>query len=102
VSKEYKYNAKIASYLAEIMSLAFEVNCKTDCAVFVDFSGHVDQLEVRIGLGKDKGAWEKEVGKMSTYLTHFDEPKKVIKKLESTIAGLKKLLSKELGVNLLA
>jgi len=102
VSKEYKYDAKIADYLAEIMSLAYEVNCKTNCAVFVDFSGHVDQFGVKIGLGKEKGAWNNEVGKMSAYLSHLNEPKEVKEKLEKAIAGLKKMLKEELGVNLLA
>ncbi len=103
MSKEYKYNAKIAGYLAEIMSLAYEVNCKTGCAVFVDFHGHVDKFEIGVGLGKEKGDWNNEIGNMSTYLSHFVKPKEVNKKLENTIAGLKKILLKEVvSVNLLA
>jgi len=102
VSKEYKYNVKIADYLAKIIRLAFEVNCKTDYSVFVRFSGHVDNFEVEIGEGKNKREWEIKIGRANIYLVSLDEPKEVEKTLEKIIAGLEKILSKkERRINLL-
>ena len=39
----------------DIMKLAVEISKNTEADVFVDYSGHVDQLSVRIY----KGGWEK-------------------------------------------
>lgn len=47
---------KIMQLVLDIMRLGVEISKNTKSDVFVDYSGHVDQLSVRIY----KGGWEKD------------------------------------------
>ena len=48
----------------DIMQLGVEITENTEADVFVNYSGHVDQLSVRIyedGLGKGKAPYRKDI-----------------------------------------
>lgn len=52
--REYSVSNEVKELVEKIISLGLEVNCFTDKSVFLDFSGHVNQLTVRVGPDKDK------------------------------------------------
>jgi hypothetical protein len=52
--------------ISEIMQLAMAINFQTDYCVFVDFSGHVDELSIRIVESKEN--YKERVCASSTYL----------------------------------
>lgn len=82
-----------ARLLGDIQMLAYEVNEKTDHAVFVTFSGHVKALDVRIGVSKE--IYTEYVFKAYSFFPHNDDWLKVeemMEGLESIKAELTKLL----------
>ncbi len=50
----------------EIMALAYAVDRLTDYAVFVDYSGHIEQLSVKIVESKD--SWQTEIASTKFYI----------------------------------
>jgi hypothetical protein len=55
ILKEFKIHSEIQEKLSKIIGLVYKINCETDYAVFCDFSGHTNQLDIRINRDKDKG-----------------------------------------------
>lgn len=51
--------------IIEIMGLAYLVQSNTDHAVFIDYSGHVDQLSIKIVESPDR--WNEEIASSQFY-----------------------------------
>ena len=59
----------------EVMALAFAVDRMTDYAVFIDYSGHVESLTVKIV--ESKARWQNEIASTEFYITaraHTEAP----------------------------
>jgi len=84
-----KHKAKVL----EILSLAIDVSHNTKHDVFVDYSGHVKSLQVRISEGGWREAQDTEE-LLSTYLKKNKSSRNVkFKELNKTIDELKRLLN---------
>jgi len=83
---------KIMQLVLDIMRLGVEISQNTTTDVFVDYSGHVDQLEVRIyesGWEKDKEHYSKDIYlNIADYRTEED----IIETLEEIYAELVDIL----------
>ena len=79
---------KIMQLVLDIMQLGVEISKNTKTDVFVSYSGHVDQLGVRIYVGgweKDKEHYSKDIYlNIADYRTEED----IIKSLEEIYAEL--------------
>ena len=86
-------NKDLRKKLSELMDIAYVVNTLTDHAVFVDFSGHINSIEIRVC----KNGWES--GKdfdiqISASLegSYFYSEKSAIESLDNIIHELETLL----------
>ena len=82
-------NKQIREYMVKISGLVFDVNTKTNHDVFLDFSGHVNQL----AFNYHKNGWKRDADaafSMSTYINDGvdseENLKKMIKKLKLLLA----------------
>lgn len=80
---------KINSLLAEVNNLAIKVQEVTDHAVFIRFSGHVDQLEIEIAESKENYS-----NKLVTYQIYTDrEEEKTTKELARVKSKLEAIVA---------
>lgn len=110
MEKQEKYshtNPKAIRLAGEIFSLALEINTETKFAVFCDFHGHVNQLEVRIKQDKEN-ANRDAADKFEIYLTPYSKPEdddyeedveKIITRLEKVKANMEAILKKHSLIN---
>lgn len=91
MTSENRTKHRLAILVADINFYAALINLHTELAVFVNVSGHVGKIEVRVAPGKEKGYNET--------LTHdevYFEPKSFISGAEEALTniklGLKKIL----------
>lgn len=90
LERDYSISDEVKALVEEVMSAALEVNCFTVKAVFVNFSGHVNQLEVRVVPDKNKGFTER-IFSSAFYLENSDASYK----LAEVLSELKKYLDEE-------
>lgn len=108
--KTYKYNVEIGEKLSKILGLVYRVNTETDYALFCDFSGHTNQIGVRLSKDKDEHCTERLGETETIYLSPWvdkDDPKseeegynKINVRLNSLIDNLEKLLPVPLKIEL--
>lgn len=92
--REYNFNQDIFDKVSTIMGLVYEINTKTDYALFLSFSGHTNQIEVNIGTDKIS-KFSENVAESGTIYFRDDEVEESIKRLDGVIDNLKKFLPKE-------
>ena len=88
---------KVKSKVLEIMALAFEFNGKptkqvltgNKPTIFVDFAGHVCELDVRIYID----GWDFSANKVVKYMMYLDSPS-AAKELDRTLTDLKTIIAK--------
>lgn len=81
--------SEIAVLIGEVTALAFLVNQNTKHAVFVDYSGHVDDLELRICTSKEK--YNERITQDALYVSG-DQARDVERKLKLLKLQLRKIL----------
>lgn len=59
---------KTREYLVKIIGLSYEVNSREKNTMFVDFSGHTNQIDVNVHLN----GWKPDVGYDEKYCIYLD------------------------------
>lgn len=73
--KVMKTNTNIRSLVEEITRIGLDINSETRYCVFFNFSGHVNQFEIKVVKGKDNEEYSIPVSsEISLYLTPFGKP----------------------------
>jgi len=84
--KSNEQNKKTREYLVKIMGLVYDVHTQTKHHVFVEFSGHVDNVQVRYYLN----GWDKNKEfdyNQDLYLDNEEGLRKIIKQLKQLLAS---------------
>ncbi|MBP1992531.1 hypothetical protein [Paenibacillus eucommiae] len=84
-----KKQSLINEKLSEIMLLCVLVNNHTDYCVFMNLSGHVDQISFRVC--ESKARWQRSLIEQEFYFSH-NAPPKLNQKLDKIIDTLTEIL----------
>lgn len=84
---------QIAMLVGEIQALSYMVNAFTNYCVFVNFSGHVNSIQVRIAESKEN--YHENLANTDLYLeSKYQKPEVTIERLNTLKSNLKKILRK--------
>lgn len=94
MNREFPYSEEIQKGITSIMALCYQINCHTPLAAFFDYSGHTDQIDIRICMGKEEPYYsENYQEKITVYLSaSFSENPE--RQLAEVIAKLSDVLIK--------
>ncbi|WP_026859381.1 hypothetical protein [Jeotgalicoccus psychrophilus] len=88
--RDYSITDEIKELTEKVMSLGLEVNRFTDKSVFINFHGHVNELNVRVGFDKESNFTHK-IFESSFYLEGYG----VVNELEEILEVFQNYLDEE-------
>lgn len=93
MDKEYKFDADIQQGISQVLALCYQITTKTKFSAFMEFSGHTNQIDVRINKGKEEPDYSEPVSNRKTVYLSWDGGSTQLAEL---IAKLSLFLSEQL------